>query len=306
MKRIRMRTVALAVATALAAGCASTNVNRANDLSKAGVAYAKATSAVVDLAINASIDADSEAKIQATRPSALEPIDVRKKMLEETDQQLIVGVVRYTELRSAIGTLEAYFLALQELADGSQAEATGTAVKSLANRINKLNEALEKKVVFNEAQVTALEGLSKLVATQVHGAVVGGALKRDAEVIGKSIVLQQLVLKTAERDISTALSQENNRFWVNKVLAPYQEGTIDADWVENRRNFIKVKALGKSLETITTAQDAAAKMDVIWRKILSGEFSAAELAASLKETEELLTAVAVLKDAGKPKPKPTE
>src|SRR5262245_5181973 len=289
MKRISRRAVVLAVATALATGCASTNVNRANNLSTAGVSYARATSAVIDLAIDASIDADSEAKIQATRPTLLEPPETRKTMLEDTDQQLVVTVVRYTELRSAIGTLEAYFLALQTLAGGSQSEATGTAVKSLANRINSLNQTLEKKVVLNEAQVTALEGLSKLVATQVHGAVVGGALKRDAEVIGKSIVLQQLVLRTAERDISTALSQENNRFWVKKVLGPYQEGTIDADWVENRRKFIKVKALGKSLETIATAQDAAAKMEVIWRKILSGEFSAAELAASLKETEELLT-----------------
>lgn len=306
MKRISRRAVVLAVATALATGCASTNVNRANDLSTAGVSYARATSAVIDLAIDASIDADSEAKIHATRPTLLEPPETRKTMLEDTDQQLVVTVVRYTELRSAIGTLEAYFLALQALANGSQSDATAEAVGTLANRINSLNGTLSKKVVLSGEQVKALEGLSKLVATQVHGAVVGGALKRDAEVIGKSIVLQQLVLQKAERDIAAAMSQENNRFWMTKVLAPYQDGTLDADWVVNRRKYIKVKALGQSLESIRTAQAAAAQMEAIWRKILSGEFSAAELAASLKETEELLAAVAALKDAERPKPKPAQ
>jgi hypothetical protein len=160
--------------------------------------------------------------------------------------------------------------------------------------------------VLSDEQVKALGGLSKLVATQVHGAVVASALKRDAEVIGKSIVLQQLVLQKAERDIAAASRQENNRFWTTKVLAPYQDGTLDADWVVNRRKYIKVKALGQSLDSIRTAQAASAQMEATWRKILSGEFSAAELAASLKETEELLAAVAALKDAERPKPKPAQ
>lgn len=304
MTRINKRAVPLALITLLATGCASTNVQRAKDLSSAGINYAHATSAVVDVAIDSIIDADSEAKIRATRPSSLEPPEVRKTMLEDTDRQLVVGVVLYTELRSSIGALEAYFLALQGLANESQADATGAAVKTLATRINSLNKTLDKEVVLSDAQVKELEGLSKLVATQVHGAIVGEALKRDAAVIGKSLLLQQLVLKTAEGDIATAISQENNRFWVAKVLTPYQQGTIDAEWVESRRKYIKVKALGKSLETISKAQAASAQMEATWKKILRGEFSAAELAASLKETDELLTAVAALKAAERPKPAP--
>ena len=88
------------------------------------------------------------------------------------------------------------------------------------------------------------------------------------------------------------------------MLTPYQQGTIDAEWVESRRKYIKVKALGQSLETIRTAQAASAQMAATWKKILSGEFSVAELAASLKETDELLTAVAALKAAERPKPTP--
>jgi hypothetical protein len=62
-----------------------------------------------------------------------------------------------------------------------------------------------------------------------------------------------------------------------------------------------VQALGQSLETVKTAQAAAAQMQATWQKILSGELSAADLAASLRETDELLAAVATLKAAERAK-----
>jgi len=302
MPRTRKRAVALALAALFAAGCATTNVDRAKDLSSAGVSYARATTAVIDLAIDSSIDADSGSTVLATRAPVIGTPDERKTELEESDRGLIEGVVRYTELRSSIGALEAYFLALQALANGSQADATEVAVNALAARINSLNGTLGNKVPLSGEQAKALVGLSKLVAVQVHGAVVGRVLQRDAELIGKAILLQQLTLRTAERDITTGIKGENNRFYVAKVLTPYQLGTIDAEWVDSRRKYIKVQALGQSLDTVKTAQAAAAQMQATWQKILSGEFSAAELAASLKETDELLAAVAALKAAERAKP----
>jgi hypothetical protein len=302
MPRTRKRAVALALAALFAAGCATTNVERAKDLSSAGVSYARATTAVIDLAIDSSIDADSGSTVLATRAPVIGTPDERKTELEESDRGLIEGVVRYTELRSSIGALEAYFLALQALANGSQADATEVAVNALAARINSLNGTLGNKVPLSGEQAKALVGLSKLVAVQVHGAVVGRVLQRDAELIGKAILLQQLTLRTAERDITTGIKGENNRFYVAKVLTPYQLGTIDAEWVDSRRKYIKVQALGQSLDTVKTAQAAAAQMQATWQKILSGEFSAAELAASLKETDELLAAVAGLKAAERAKP----
>lgn len=303
MRRIRKRAVVLALTALFAAGCATTNVKRATDLSLAGVSYARATSAVIDLAIDSAIDADSESTVLATRPPVAGTPDERRTELEKSDRGLIEGVVLYTELRSSIGALEAYFLALQALANGSQADATEAAVTTLAARINSLNSTLGSKVPpLSGEQTKALSGLSKLVATQVHGAVVGRVLKEDAEVIGKAILLQQLTLRTAERDIATAIRGENNRFYVSKVLTPYQQGTIDAAWVESRRKYIKVQALGRSLETVRTAQAAAAQMQATWQKILSGEFSVAELAASLKETDELLAAVVALRTAERSKP----
>jgi hypothetical protein len=62
--------------------------------------------------------------------------------------------------------------------------------------------------------------LSKVVAKQIHGAVVGAALERDAPVIGKAILLQQQVLAAAEGDIANKIIEENNRFMSTRCLGP--------------------------------------------------------------------------------------
>jgi hypothetical protein len=300
----------LLLTTFLFWGCASTNVDRARDVSSAGVRYTQATSQVVDVAIDAIIDADSEAEVRRKpRPANMPTPEQRTKELDELDTQLVDNVVYYAKLRSSIGTLEAYFQALQALANGSQADATQAAVGTLADRVNSLNVALEAgrpgvKPVLTDEQKSALTGLSKDVAKQVHGAVVGRALERDAPVIGKAILLQQQVLSVAESDISDKIMDANERFYVDKVLAPYQTATIDSTWVDDRRIYIKVKALGETLDTVKSAQVASKQMEAVWRKILSGDYSAAELATMLRETDELLGAVAALKAAEKPKATP--
>lgn len=291
----------------LLGGCASTNVERAKDVSRAGVRYAQATSAVVDIAIDSIIDAESMAEVAGKpRPANLPSAEERRKKLEQLDAGLVENVVLYRKLRASIGTLEAYFQALQALADGSQAEATQAAVGTLADRVNSLNNTLEgsggkAKPVVSDSQKSALAGLSKLVAKQVHGAIVGQALERDAPVIGRALLLQQQVLTVAESDVVDKIKLDNERFYIDKVLPPYQKATMDAAWVENRRTYIKVQALGQTVEAIGSAHAASKQMEAAWRKILSGEYSAAETATVLKETDELLAAVVALKTAEKPK-----
>ncbi len=301
------RTSVLLLAALISAGCASTNVNRATNLSTAGVHYAQTTSAVVGVAIDAVIDADSETEVRRKpRPANMPTAETRTKELEQLDTVLIDSVVYYAKLRSSIGALEAYFEALQALANGSQADATQTAVSGLADRVNSLNAVLEAgrpdvKPVLSASQKSALVGLSKLVATQVHGAAVGRALERDAPVIGRAIALQQQVLSVAESDISSKIADANERFYVDKVLGPYQKATIDSAWVDDRRTYIKVKALGQTLDAVRSAQMASQQMEVAWRKIVSGDYSVAEIAAMLRETDELLAAVVALKAAERPK-----
>jgi hypothetical protein len=295
--------VLLAVTTGFA-GCASVSVQRAKDVSAAGVAYAQATQGVIDVAIDASIDASSQSKLlgkprtpvtDAARQSA------REIELKQVDDELIASSVSYVRLKRSVNAIEAYFKALQQLADGSPADATESAVKALADRLNGLNNALDKKSdgtpLVSDEQKGAIAGLSKLVAAQVHGAIVARNLERDAPVIGRTLVLQEMVLKAAEDDIRANLTNAAARFYTSKVVGPYRTGAIDDTWVDDRRAYLKVKALGNTPEALTSAQAAAKQMQTVWARILSGEYSAQELTAMLKDTEDLLAAVAALKEA---------
>lgn len=82
---------------------------------------------------------------------------------------------------------------------------------------------------------------------------------------------------------------------------PYVKGDIDANWVDNRRTYLRVRALGQTEAAVNSAQAAAKQMQIVWERILSGEYSAKELTSMLKDTEDLLEAVNVLKDANKAK-----
>ena len=306
MKRVISVSVLLVAGLALG-GCSTVAVDRAKDLSSAGIHYAQATAAVVDVAIDATVDADSEAQIRSKPRQPVTDTSVqsgRGVQLDKLNAALVQTVSSYTRLKRSVSAIEAYFKALQDLANGSTADATGDAVENLAVRIKNVSAAIDKDSAtskLSEAEVTAIAGLAKLVAAQVHGAKVAKALERDASVIGKALVLQEKLLILAGDDIRNNLAEANNRFFVDKVQVPYKKGEIDTSWADDRRTYLKVKALGQTHEAVNSAAVSAKQMQTVWTRILSGEYSAKEMTALLKDTAELLDAVQALKDARKSK-----
>lgn len=283
-------------------GCATVAVDRAKDLSSAAIQYSEATAAVIDAAIDGAIDADSEDQVRsAPRPPVSEAKQVeRRAQLEQLDQELAKTVSLYTVLKQSVNTTKAYFLALQDLAKGSPADAAGEAVKSVAERVNGVNAALEGADAtpkLSDAETAALGGLAGQVAAQIHGAKVAAALKRDAPIIGRALVLQESVLKLAGDDIRNHLNEVNNRFFVDRVRAPYEKGDLGPGWVKDRRAYLKVRALGQTETAVSSAAAAAKQMQTVWERILAGSYSAKEITAMLKDTEDLLDAVNTLKEA---------
>jgi uncharacterized protein YceK len=299
-------TAAVAASMFGLSGCASVATQRAKDVSSAGVAYSQATAAVLDIAIDATVDASSQSRILGKPRQPVTDAAERQSRqaeLKEIDKELIGNATDYVRLKRSVGAIGAYFKALQELADGSPAEATETAVSGLADRVNGLNAALDKgkdgRPLVSDAEKGAIAGLAKQVAKQIHGAALAKALERDASVIGRALVLQEKVLKAAEMDIRANLTNASQRFYTGRVLVPYGAGAIDDAWADDRRAYIRVAALGNTPEALNTAQAASRQMATVWARVLSGEHSAKEITAMLKDTEDLLAAVAALKDAVK-------
>ena len=297
--------VFIALLVVVLGGCAGVATQRAHDLSTAGTAYSKASESLIDAAMDASVDKDSFSKVATKTKSGapLPPRDALVKDLSNSDNDLVVTLTLYQQVRASLVALEAYFAALQELADNPQGEATGQAVKSLADNINNLDGVLSKnqRVALSPEQVTAISGLSKLVSDQVHGAIVANALRRDAATIGQMLALSRKAVRIAEEDVRAYLTLKQDAFYRDHVQKPYIAQTIDDQWIDDRRTYLKAVALGKASEEIAKAEAASAQMQATWAKILSGDLSAAELHTMLTEINQLLAAVNTLKSAERPK-----
>lgn len=283
------------------AGCASATIQRAQDISTAGKAYAQASENLMDAAMVAAVDADSFTKVATKGRSGAQPpavqVDQLAKELEESNRELVDTLARYQQLRTSFVTLGAYFLALQELAANPQSDATASAVASLADRAREINTVLAKdgKLGLPSAEINLLSGLSKLVADQVHGVVVAAALRRDAATIGRTLAISQKAVQLAERDIRDYLTLKQDAFYRDYVQKPYVAQTMSDQWVEDRRAYLKAAALGKASDAISKAEAASKQMQKTWEKMLSGDFSTAELQKMLGEINQLLAAVNTLK-----------
>ena len=227
----------------------------------------------------------------------------RATELAQLDAGLLTTVQRYTALKASIRVTRAYFVALQALADGAQADADAAAVKSAAKGVDSVSAVLAGTAgtpPISAARIKAIGGLGKVVSTEVQGAMLQAALTRDGPTIGRALQLQQAVLMLAGDDIRAHLVEANDRFYAKHVLGPYQRGALGSPWPADRRISIKVRALGASDAALAAAASAADKMQTVWSRILAGSSSAADIAASLQETQDLLDAVKAFRLADAP------
>jgi hypothetical protein len=295
----------------LLGGCASVPVERGKDLSSAGIAYAKATAAVIELAIDAALDASSEDRAEIRRgtkvPAASDkPEDkaareaLLKKLeadLTRSDERLVTTVHSYLRLKRSVSAVEAYFQGLAALSGANPAAATEKAVESLMKNVAGLSKALESGHTIKPDQQSAVAGLAGLIVKQAHGAAIARALERDAEVIGRALVLQELALDAAVGDINANLALAADEYYRDKVRRPYLDGNVGSGWVDARRTALRTRALGTSDAAVRSASAAARQMQAVWGRILAGETSGEEFLRMLKDVQELLDAAIALKKA---------
>jgi hypothetical protein len=293
-------------------GCAGVTVQRGKDISSAGLAYTRATIALTDVTIDDMIDAESEAQVRSFEgPNAprIAPEESARR-LDLLDRQTIANTKSLLKMKSSLAAVEAYFAGLQALANDDQSDAASTAVGQLADHVNELNGVLEKDAAVKDKvsaeQKAALSGLAKLVVNEIHGAKLAEALRRDASVIGEALTLQEQVLDFAELVIGNNLRQKAAVFYVDKVKRPYKAGKLDSSWVDDRRNYIRGRAMGEIADSLKTAREASKQMTKTWQKVLSGSYDVSEMRASIDELNGLLGAIDALKKAPGPKaPAPT-
>lgn len=277
----------------LLSGCATQSIQQGKDLSTSGIAYTDAVDSLLVVTTDQVIDFDSAELKKTRRGSNL------RDMVSTKNEGLIGVLTELNKFRSQAKLLKTYFVNLQALADSPVKDDAGGAVKSLSDSISKLNKALDGengKESLSDDQKTQIGALGGLVANTIHAAKVKRALKRDAEVIGTYLALQENQLANITDILKDRFQAENDLFLNEKVIAPYVDKSkpLPASWSDNRKQWVKSQFVNQQLKT---AKEAAKQLRGVWSDILQGKSDINSLSVLISDVNEFVTTVQALEAA---------
>jgi hypothetical protein len=298
----RVRLCAAFVAFALiaaCAGCATTQVKRADQLGTLGKAYVEAVAAVSDEAMAASTSFSLSELAKERRGGAFPNADERTRALTTQIDTLKARQALVATSNQQLALVQEYFVTLQSFANqdigGSVEAATGDLTKS----INEFGKAIEKdpqaKATISDDEATAISKLSGVVAQQIHGAVLAGILRRDAPLIGRQLKILSKTVATYSSWIRTRADIEFAEAYRTRVLKPFvADAPLPDSWEGDVRDYLRGRQLS---EQLGKAELAAQKMERFWAEYLAGRTSLAELTDDLNDLKKLLDAVAAVRTA---------
>jgi len=276
-------------------GCATTQVQRAEQLGMLGKTYANAVTLAGDEAMAISITfslteirqlradgAFSEMDMEGRKNAINLKIDILKQrqQLVETSNQLLA-------------MLAEYFAGLEEFAKQDISTPFETETGGLVDSINKAGNTVEKnpeaKKKISDAERASIAKLSGLVARQVHGQALARVLERDAPMIGTQLKLMSKILATYSEWIRARSDMELKEFYRDRVVKPFVgTGELPESWDQDVRRYLQGTSLS---EQLAKAQDAGERMERFWTGYLAGEISISAVVADLKDMERLLQAI---------------
>lgn len=307
---MKMKVVFAFVILSCVSGCLSFGVEDKNNIAVTGANYSNDTSELVDEAINASISSESLSFVPQiiSAPPINDPRFSEQALTEKLNVAnglLIDNTVIALELKASLDSVNAYFIGLQALVDDPTAERNALAVAGLADQVNGLNNAMQKKgygepVLSNEKK-NALVQLTKVISDQIHARKVKKAVKRDAQVIAMALYLQSEVLSNSEQTIFRALTSMTNRFYVLKVEEPYQKqnNQLNDTWIANRTLYIKTSASIKELEAKKNNRDDSMLQINLWSAALNGNYDASIVSQQIQDMREMIALKTAIEKASK-------
>jgi hypothetical protein len=280
-------------------GCATTQVQRAEQLGMLGKTYADAVTLTGQEAMVSSITFSlNEIRKERTggafrtpedRSNALkdqiEILEQRQKLVETSNQLLVL--------------LAEYFADLEQFAKQNISTSFENATGGLVDSINKVGNAVENNpkanATISDAERTALAKLSGLVARQVHGQALARILERDASMIGAQLKLMGKILAMYSEWIRARSDIELKEFYRDKVVKPFvATGELPGSWDRDVRRYLQGTSLS---EQLVKAKAAGDKMERFWAGYLAGAISIRDMVADLKDMEQLLQAVSAFRKA---------
>jgi len=297
--------IAAVLCALLVCGCATQSLRQGHDLSSAGIAYADAIVALIDVTIDPVIDWDTT---HLLRDREFLPADDHRKRLNEFNKKIEEELIEMAQLKRNTLLIRAYFVRLQAFSDSPVAQEAGAALKDLGATINSANQVIRKKgVVFTAEQQKYLEQIGTLVVRNIQAQQLRKILDEDKSIIAFQLAWQESVMSAMARNLMAHYELEHDKFKNERLITPYVNGPKPKtgavpdkvwlqpdDWRDDRKLWLKssfqVGALAK-------ASEAAKHLQAVWAEILEGRGDLTSIVTYLEDIRALTDAVAAFNKA---------
>ncbi len=291
-------------------GCATpVTVQRAQNLSDAGIAYGNAASQLMDQTRDRYIDYNSDellAEIDGLNPCTDDELldedsaseDCKETISSFDDSQKRVGATAnlMTQLGVQAQAMSAYFGALQSLADEGSGAAVEASASRLSTQINGLNTALGGEAILTDAQKSAYSALAGYAADAYKAGVLKRVMARDAQTITLAIELQDRVVETNISVLKAIGAAEDEEDYLTQVRRPYLLGAPGdaSNWKSQRKQLLLRQSVVSQLESLRVASQ---RLRGIWDDILHNRSTLAETQMLLDDIAKALDLISAARDA---------
>jgi hypothetical protein len=277
---------ALALLLSVSSACASVRAEHAQTVATAGMAWARAMDAVLVLAEETAVDADSARALSESEGLTR---DARRQVLDR-HEGIAALVADMERLRRHGKLLGRYFEALHGLTEtDADARARDAAVQA-ASAATDLGKELAGSTLLTASERELLGKSTGLAVRGVREAALARELEARGAIIEKELELQEALLAALRRTIRVDSASLRQLAAERDVAGPFVNGSI-ADprgWISFRRSLVLPPA---TVEALADASDAASRVRTAWAALVSGRFDAAAWSAVLADADTLVALV---------------
>jgi len=273
-------------------GCASVRADHSRTVATAGAAWARAMDAVLVLAEETAVDADSARALSESGGLAR---DARRQVLER-HQGIAALVADLERLRRHTRLLGRYFDALHELTETDADVRAREAAARAAAAASDLGRELTGSTLLTAPERDLIGKSAGYAVRGVREAALARELEARGPAIEGELALEQALLVALRRNIRVDSASLRELADERDVAGPFVNGAISdpRGWISIRRSLVLP---APAVESLGDAADAASRVRGAWAALVSGRFDGSAWSAVLADAETLTDLVRSVREA---------
>ncbi len=289
---MKSRAPSAAVWLLLACGCTSVRLGHAAAVGTAGAAWGRAMDALLVLAEETALDADSARALSEGQGLARE----ERRIVLEKHAGVENEIADLERLRQHARLLARYFEALRELADSAvDTAASGAAARALEGATT-LGREISGSTLLTASERDLLSKSAGLLVRGVRERALSRELSARGPAVEHELLVQQTLLKALRRKVRADAASLRELGRQADVARPYLENRIPdpAAWIAHRRISLLPAAAG---DILSEATDTASRLRSAWAALAEGRLDRGAWSALVADADALTSWVRALREA---------